>query len=484
VDAGTAGAVEVPDPDAKSQGPGPGPGPQTTAMTPRAPLRTLILTLAALSFAAWLPLVAGAATRHRVTRKVTRTTCVTKRTHSSHRKSAHACKRATKKAHPVRAKTAVSAAATKRAPAAPARTTTTNSRITASKTTPASTTATTTSTTTTAAPHAVQLGFNTYTSSRALTEEHEVGASLQRLFVDWSVVEASQGSWDWSQSDDEYRQIVASGIRPLLVAFAAPCWARPSTDCSNPSFTGPPDASHDSDWTAYIKELVQRYPQAAGVEVWNEPNLDQLFLPKADPVRFTQLLQEAYTTVKSVAPSMPVISGALLLSPALGGSGIVPGGYGAPQFLTQMYAHGAASDMDALGVHVYPSDYVNGAPATWDPAAMTTWMDEIDSVRNQYGHASVPEWITEMGVSTATESGWPAAATPTQQATDLQTMLNFARTRPAVQVAIVHTLEDQSAGYADADNSIAQGWGLFTSAGGQKPAACAVSKVMGGSLSC
>jgi hypothetical protein len=230
--------------------------------------------------------------------------------------------------------------------------------------------------------------------------------------------------------------------------------------------------------------VAARYPKAMGIEVWNEPNLDQYFLPHSDPARYTQLLTEAYGAVKAAAPAMPVVSGGLLLSPPVDGAGPVPGGYGADQFLAAMYADGAQHAMNALGVHIYPSDYVNGAPATWDPGAMQTWLSQLDAVRAAAGQTAEPIWITEMGVSTATQPGWPAAATADQQATDLTAMINQASGDPSVQVAVLHTLEDEAVDPTDPFNDIQAGFGAFTSGGTPKPAACAISRAWGGTLGC
>ena len=137
----------------------------------------------------------------------------------------------------------------------------------------------------------------------------------------------------------------------------------------------------------------------------------------------------------------------------------MPGGYGAPQFLAAMYAAGAPQDMDGLGVHVYPSDYAGGLPATWDPAVMQQWLSQLTPVRSASGAASQPLWITEMGISTSSEAGWPTAATQAQQAADPVAM-------------------------DDPDNAINIGWGIFSADGAAKPAACAVSQQFHGTLAC
>ena len=278
--------------------------------------------------------------------------------------------------------------------------------------------------------------------------------------------------------------MVAARLKPLVVVYTAPCWARPSTACSNPAFTGPPDPAYDDQWSAFVRDAARRYPGAVGIEVWNEPNLDQSFLPRANPTRFAAVLAAAYHAVKSVDAATPVISGGLLLSPSIPGSGQVPGGYGAAQFLAAMYGAGASATMDALAVHIYPSDYVAGVPTRWDPVAMQAWLKLLDPVRAAAGASGQPMWITEMGVSTSTQAGWPAASTPSEQASDLGAMLAIARATPNVPYVIVHSLEDQSPGYDDPYNAINTGWGVFTDAGVAKPAACVISTAFHGSLSC
>ena len=118
--------------------------------------------------------------------------------------------------------------------------------------------------------------------------------------------------------------------------------------------------------------------------------------------------------------------------------------------------------MDALAVHIYPSDYVAGVPTLWDPVAMQTWLKLLDPVRAAAGAAGQPMWITEMGVSTSTQAGWPAASTPGEQASDLGAMLAIARATPNVPYVIVHSLEDQTPNYDDPYNAINTGWGVFT----------------------
>jgi hypothetical protein len=342
-------------------------------------------------------------------------------------------------------------------------------------------------------PAPLELGFNTYTTPLTVAKQRAVGAKVTRLFVNWWDVEPQKGGWSWNSTDLQYQQIVAGGLRPLLVVNGAPCWA--SASC-NLLFGSPPTPTHDADWSAYVRAVTARYPQAAGVEVWNEPNLSGTFYPQADPRRYTQLLSEAYTAVKSVNRNMPVISGGLAMNDGWG-SGLP--GYASRTFLADMYADGARRYMDGLGIHVYPTDTQSNGSRVWDPAAMSRWLQQAEDIGRSAGVSPVPIWITEMGVSTATESGQPPAVTPEQQASDLLSMIHLAQAGSDVRVAIIDSLQDAASdpignalnsltwsliNFDVSYNGVEAGLGVYTNYWAPKPAACALSKAMGGSLTC
>lgn len=342
-----------------------------------------------------------------------------------------------------------------------------------------------------AAPVPTLFGFNTYTTAQTVAMQRDVGVTTTRLFVDWSQVEPSPGKWNWTTPDQSYQEILAGGLRPLLVADVAPCWAAPATGC-NPAVASPPDAAHDAAWIAYVKQLVTRYPQAVGLEVWNEPNLAASFWPAPNPARYVQLLQEAYTAVKSVDPTMPVISGGVLMDD---GTGSGAGGEASQTFLAAMYADGASAWMDGLGIHVYPVTV--GRPELWDVSAMTRWLAQVQTLRQLAAVPDKPIWITEMGVSTSTEPGFPAALTPQQQANDLLQMVSTAKADPLIRAAMIDSLQDADpnlledlisnlSGSIDGDdvffNEVSEGLGIFSNTWQVKPAACVLSVFFHGTV--
>ncbi len=321
---------------------------------------------------------------------------------------------------------------------------------------------------------AIQYGFNEDPGHYAL--QPPLGAPLRRMMVGWNEVERTKGAWNWTAADSRYEKIRAAGLRPVIVAVAAPCWANPSISPCHGHEWFPPDRAHDRNWEEFIKRLASRYPAAVGIEIWNEPNIEPLFLGGVDPVRYTELLRSAYRTIKRVNRNMPVVSGGLFASATSGPYGIAD-----DEFLTAMYAAGARGSMDGIGIHPYPY-FGEGETLAYEPAAAGAVLDRVRAVREAAGD-STPLWLTEVGESTTTQDGFPAAASEADQAADLIEILRYARDAGDVRVALVHRLidtPDKPGLYAQLEG----GFGVLRADGSAKPAACAISAELGGSLSC
>src|SRR5436189_186814 len=103
----------------------------------------------------------------------------------------------------------------------------------------------------------------------------------------------------------------------------------------------------------YKKRGVKTY------EIWNEPNLDRFWLPRASAKGYTQLLKYGYKGVKKAGRKLRVVLGGL--SPQ--------GSYG---YLKSLYKAGARRYFDSMGMHVYPrgdpykcQKGPGGTPVTW-----------------------------------------------------------------------------------------------------------------------
>jgi hypothetical protein len=320
-----------------------------------------------------------------------------------------------------------------------------------------------------------EFGFNEDLRPRAIQLQAEIGMPVTRFKVPWGEVEPRPGEWEFTTFDALYELMLDDGLRPLILAVGAPCWAgAPGAPCA-----GVPSPAFDGAWSEYVRRLVARYPDAIGLEVWNEPNSARMFPPRPDPARYTQLLAAAHRAVKEVDPELPVISGGLVPT---AGSRLATGD---AQFLSGMYAAGAAGSMDAIGAHPYPIAGAPGGASRYDLDAMKGDLERLRAVRDAAGRSSTPIWITEMGVSTRSGAVFPPGLTGDEQAEALVAMVRATAAEPDVPVALVHRLIDTSStAGSGARARLESGFGVFRADGEPKPAACALSDELGGSLSC
>src|SRR5438874_990470 len=136
----------------------------------------------------------------------------------------------------------------------------------------------------------------------------------------------------------------ARGIRVLGVLEFTPSWARPA-NCTSDEKCAPANAD---DFARFAAAAATRYAPR-GVhdwEIWNEPNRDSFWQPKADPARYTSLLKASYTSINAVDPSATVVTGGL-------GYPTSVSNLSAYAFLRGIYQNGGEAYFDAVGVHPY-----------------------------------------------------------------------------------------------------------------------------------
>ncbi len=112
-------------------------------------------------------------------------------------------------------------------------------------------------------------------------------------------------------------------------------------------------------------------------EVWNEPNIDGFWKPKADPVAYRRLLKVAYRRIKQGNPD------ALVCGVCLAGLD--------EKFLWSMMDNGGYDFMDVVSLHPYCP------PKTPEDAEIFEKMDTIHEHFAKYGKVKKDIWLTEIG---------------------------------------------------------------------------------------
>ncbi len=183
------------------------------------------------------------------------------------------------------------------------------------------------------------------TAVRDLNLIQEMGFGWVKQSFAWRDIEGiEKGRYDWWRPDFIVEAVEAAGLKLLVRIDRQPFWAQ--APGSEPHENMPP--ADPADFADFCGVLADRYRgRIAAYQVWNEPNLSREWGGQApDPAAYAALLRGCYGAIKAADPAAVVIS-----------AGLAPTGVEPPtampdtDYLRAMYAAGAGTAFDALGVN-------------------------------------------------------------------------------------------------------------------------------------
>ncbi len=275
--------------------------------------------------------------------------------------------------------------------------------------------------------------------------------------VVWRDTEKVKGQIDWSDLDTSLTLLSDAGVKVLLSITKAPDWARdPGARIVADVNDGPP--ANPQDYADFLSALLRRYPgKIHAIEVWNEINIDREWTtnpPAINAQRYVQLLQVAYSTIKSIDPNIIVIS-----------AGLAPTGANIPGAVTddfvymdQLIAAGMLNVVDCVGAHhnglnVPPNQDWNNLPERNPPARFRgPWSNPHHSWAFKSTLEGYANRIRAAGSDKklcVTEFGWPSVE-------DLQ---GRGQLRDGFGFAADNTLQDQ-ANFTVQAIELMQQWGF------------------------
>ncbi len=192
--------------------------------------------------------------------------------------------------------------------------------------------------------------------------------------VDWSRVEPSPGSFDFSLLDQYVALAQLHNVKIVYVLGNTPNWAssdpnRVGTEQA-PGATAPPVQLQD--WQTFVQTVATRYKgRIAAYEVWNEANLSGYWTGSVSDMLL--LAQSAFSIIKHVDP------GAVVLAPSVvAGSGL--------DWMTRFLSNGGASFCDAIAYHLYDTAQF--------PEQAVQFYNQVLAIAQQWGK---DVWDTEVG---------------------------------------------------------------------------------------
>ncbi len=233
-----------------------------------------------------------------------------------------------------------------------------------------------------------------------------MGAAYLRFGYPWNAIEHKKGSYDWSNADALMKEIRARKLRVIYElngfheAYSKLVDVAPEDPAPPPISLQLPEAPVSSEaleaFKRFAAETVRRYNgQDVIWEIWNEPDTNGGWPPKADGAAFTSFLSAICSAIKDAVPEATVIGPALAYLPS--------SAHWRPDFLGTILKSPAASCLDALSIHPYrstPPETVSD-----DYQAMRTFINQ----HTPAGKKPLPFINSEWGYSLA-------AVTPEQQA--------------------------------------------------------------------
>ena len=201
-------------------------------------------------------------------------------------------------------------------------------------------------------------------------------------------------------------------------------------------------------------------------ELWNEPYYNNGNNGDYNPGRYARLVKAAGAAGHAADPSAKFLLAADNQCALVSGTWVwwIDALYQAVPDLNNYF--------DGIAVHPYGSDLTNVQyPTPGQAYNGYSQVRRLETIRQQFvnhGASDKPLWLTEIGWPTCTNGGSDRCTTASGQATDIQTVFNYARStwKPYVQAIFLYGYQDNNANTADPEND----YGLVNHDGTPKPA--------------
>jgi len=218
----------------------------------------------------------------------------------------------------------------------------------------------------------------------------EAGATWLRVDFNWSAIEPTATTQDYTLPDRLVNLANKHGLTLLPALMSTPAWARPAgTDWR----TFPTDPAK---YGAFCARIANRYKaDITHYELWNEPNSPS-FMATPSPSKYVALLTVGSQSIKFVQPSAKVLTGSVAPALTKAGTATEPPSFSPYDWIAALYYLGAKDYFDIIGYHPYCWPLYPGDTTSW-----STWF-QADAVRALVAQVGddAKLWATEFGAPT------------------------------------------------------------------------------------
>ena len=172
-----------------------------------------------------------------------------------------------------------------------------------------------------------------------------LGVKWIRLQSGWQKTEKDEGVYDFSWLDSQVDHLLERGLVPWLCL----CYGNILYDALAKEYVGAvgcvpirTERAYEA-WLRYVEETVKHFKgRIEYYEVWNEPEGDWTWRPKANPKEYAEFCIRTGRAIKSVNPSAKVITGSHYDDTM--------------HFFNEEFTYGTLSVSDAVTYHSYNYD--------------------------------------------------------------------------------------------------------------------------------
>jgi hypothetical protein len=276
-------------------------------------------------------------------------------------------------------------------------------------------------------------GINAYITGAERSEAQARGLTdmARRAGAAWSREEISWAAWGDRPASDFYdrriRMLADAGLGVIGMLLTTPEKYRDKSCVRYAEANGHPPywcAPNSVDaYARWVRWAVERFdgdgnndapgsPRVAAWEIWNEPDQDGTWLPKADPAAYAALLRAGRDAVKQSDPTALVLNGGVMTFDAVGVNG----------FMEQVVQIAGWDSFDVLSLHPWLIDHAPDDPRLINarerfdvtiPGRLAMAKRWVDS----HGGGK-PIWISEVGWSVCGASCDPSFAKSEEQQAD------------------------------------------------------------------
>ena len=276
-------------------------------------------------------------------------------------------------------------------------------------------------------------GLNMYLTGRERSESE--ATALLRLALPigarWTREEICWACWGSEPGNDFYDRrlgmLANAGIGIIGMLLTTPEKYREPACVAHARATNQPEYwCQPTDMDAYarwVALVVERYdgdgykdapgsPRVAAWEIWNEPDMDGTWLPRANPEAYAQMLRKGHDAVQAADPSALVLNGGVYVFDGVGQSA----------FMNRVVELAGWDSFDVLSIHPWLIDHAPDAPTLINPRE---GFDVTVPGRIKLAQAWVaargggkPIWLTEVGWSTCGGACAPQFAKNEQEQAD------------------------------------------------------------------